>query len=57
MEASASAAAGNRAIQYTPGRWSFSKTDAYALPPDVAALELEDPTCGDALMHEASADL
>ena len=57
MEATTSAAAGTRAVQYTPERLNFPKTDACALPPDVATLELEDPTRGDAHMHEADADL
>ena len=57
MEASTSATAGTRAVHYPPERWSFPITDAYALPPDVAALELEYLPRGDAHMHEADADL
>ena len=57
MEATASAAAGTRAVQYTPAHWRSPKNDAYALTPDVAALELEDPTRGDTHMHEADANL
>lgn len=56
MDATTSAASGT-SDNHTPDRWSIPRSDAYALRPDIDALELGDQTHGDAQMHGADADM